>query len=327
MAYPRAVPARPWSLVIALLMAALGLLPSGAEHALAAPRPAEAAVPECHAPVVGAVQASPSASPEIASRTVVYGLDDGLPLMGQLTAPAGVDGPLPTVLVVHGGAWAHGSPSLMAPVAAALARAGFVAFNIAYSLATPTSPGFPGQLDELEQAVEYLRADAASLDVAPERIGVLGSSAGGNLALLLATTGHGSCLAGHRVAAVVTWSAPVDLANYGRDNERYCRSGLTECPLLFRSEREYIGCPYAACAERWQEASVLPDVRPDDPPTLLFNSSDEIVPLSQPRDLVERLTADHVPCRLVVLPGHRHAIAYADEAIAATITFFREYLS
>ncbi|MGH9105085.1 MAG: alpha/beta hydrolase fold domain-containing protein [Acidimicrobiales bacterium] len=270
--------------------------------------------------------ASYSPAPTVTSQTVVFGADQGRPLLGEIVAPVNVAAPLPAVVVVHGGAWVHGDPALMRPAARALASSGFLAFDISYRLATAGDPGFPGEVGDLRQAVAYLRGHAAKLGIDPRRIGVLGSSAGGNLALLLATAGHGSCSAGTRVAAVVTWSAPMDLAGYGRANERYCRTRLTVCPMLFRSAERYVGCPYSTCPARWHAASVTPYVRSDDPPALLFNSSNEIVPLAQAQRLVRLFDWYHVPARLVVFSGRLHAIAYAAEALPGTVKFFYRYL-
>ena len=69
-----------------------------------------------------------------------------------------------------------------------------------------------------------------------------------------------------------------------------------------------------------------PYVRAGDPPTLLFNSSEELVPLWQPRELASLLTSRGVPNRLVVFTGHLHGIAYASQALPTTVEFFRQYL-
>ena len=160
----------------------------------------------------------------------------------------------------------------------------------------------------------------------PSRLGILGSSAGGNLALLLTT--HEEDLCGRRagLSAVVTWSAPINLARYGRLNQPHCDFGTAGCPVLYRAEEEYVGCAYDACPARWQAASVGSYIRADDPPTLLFNSSDELVPLWQPRELASLFTSQGVLNRLVVFRGHLHGIAYANEALPTTIEFFRQYL-
>jgi acetyl esterase/lipase len=214
----------------------------------------------------------------------------------------------------------------MAASALAIAQSGFVTLNIDYRLDSRLDPGFPGQVDDLRQAVGYLRSNAGALGVDPQRIGALGTSAGGNLALLLATDSQGECTAGDRVSSVVTWSAPDDLATYGRANQRYCTDGRNGCPMLFRSAEQYLGCAYAACPGRWEQASVPGYVDGNDPPTLLFNGSDELVPLSQARDLASTLIAHGDAAQLVVVPGRRHAIAYAADALAPTIAFFQHYL-
>lgn len=117
------------------------------------------------------------------------------------------------LLVVHGGGWTGGDRGKFDDVADELARSGFVAVNADYTLATKTEPGYPRQPEELRAAVTWIRKHAGDYGVDPQRVGALGGSAGAHLVALLGTDGNGSCTAGERVAAVVAWSAPLDLVS------------------------------------------------------------------------------------------------------------------
>ena len=259
--------------------------------------------------------------------TLRYGSDGSQPLYGVLRIPAttSVDA-LPVVLLVHGGGWMHGDMSEMDPAVTALGAAGIATFNIDYGLATEAEPGFPRALDDIAQAVRFLRARAAAFGVDGSRIGAIGSSAGANLVSLLATTGQGSCLSGARLAAVVSWSAPFDVADYGSASAGQCEVAAAACGHLAQEARSYIGCSYVACPHEWQQASVAPHVTPDDPPMLLFTSNKELIPAEQARDVAEVLQREHVPHQLVVLPGGRHAASYAKTALPLSIEFLRTYL-
>jgi acetyl esterase/lipase len=220
----------------------------------------------------------------------------------------------PAVLLVHGGGWSGGSKARMAPYARRLARAGFVAFNAGYTLAAPGLPAYGVQPRQLRAVVRWIRRESDRFGVDRRRIGALGSSAGGHLAALLATDGRGPRGGGARLAAAVTWSAPLDL------------SSLAQHHMLGPAATRLLGCPLSACPDRWAATSPLAHVDPGDPPMLLFNSRRELVPLRQSLEMSARLTAAAVPHALRIVEGNRHARDYAGEVWRETIAFLREEL-
>lgn len=128
----------------------------------------------------------PVAEPEVV-RDVAYGAAPAQRLDVHRVVGDAIDaeGRAPAVLLVHGGGWFAGDKRRLASTAAALARAGFVVFNANYTLATRGRPGFPTQLDELRQAIAWIRTHGARYGADPARLGVVGTSAGGTLAALL----------------------------------------------------------------------------------------------------------------------------------------------
>src|SRR5579884_1001510 len=151
-----------------------------------------------------AVPGTPAVSPPpsiTVTRNVVYATPDGVSLALDVYAPAG--GPYPGVVVIHGGGWSSGDKGQWVAEGTNLARAGFVAFVINYRLAPPGGHWhFPAAADDVRAAVRWVRAHALASHADPARIGALGGSAGGNLALLLATTGQEG---GDRVEGAVSW--------------------------------------------------------------------------------------------------------------------------
>ncbi|MEZ5144520.1 MAG: alpha/beta hydrolase [Acidimicrobiales bacterium] len=95
----------------------------------------------------------------------------------------------PAVLTVHGGGWVGGERSRVAGDAWAFAQAGVVAFNVGYRVAGPDR--WPTELLDVQQALRWVQANASTYGVDPARIGLFGSSAGGNLALLAGATDGG----------------------------------------------------------------------------------------------------------------------------------------
>jgi acetyl esterase/lipase len=119
---------------------------------------------------------------------VVYAIHDGVPLHGDLYLPS-TPGSHPAMLYIHGGAWIRGSKAGYATTwGPYLAARGIAVFAIDYRLATPTTHLWPQELLDCKAALQYLRGNAAALGVSPDRIGVGGDSAGGELSSMLALT-------------------------------------------------------------------------------------------------------------------------------------------
>lgn len=226
--------------------------------------------------------------------------------------PAAADSPRPAVMVLHGGAWRAGDKGDATPIAEEYARAGFVAFATGYTLADEGLPGYPLQLRELQRAVRAIRSDAERFGVDPARIGATGSSAGAHLAALLATSGNGPLTDGDRVGALVVWSAPVDLT----------ADVFAESPD--HEVANFLGC--GDCPELAVAASPITHVSADDPPTMIVNSAEELIPIEQAQLFDRRLRAAGVRARLLVLPGDQHAPDYEAEAIGPSIAFMRKQL-
>jgi acetyl esterase/lipase len=127
------------------------------------------------------------ATPATATETgIAYADRDGTPLLLDVYLPTSGTPPFPAVLLFHGGAWTYGisGPMDMAGPAAALAADGYAAFNIAYRLTGDPAGAhvWPDQLDDAQQAVRWVRANAERYGIDPNRVAAYGHSAGGHLA-------------------------------------------------------------------------------------------------------------------------------------------------
>ncbi|MBI3769692.1 MAG: alpha/beta hydrolase [Deltaproteobacteria bacterium] len=113
---------------------------------------------------------------------VVYAEVDGIPLRYDHYRPVRVDAPAPVVVFVHGGGWMHGDPSQAAGNALHFARHGIATISLSYRLAP--AHRFPAPLDDVRHGLRYVCAHATELGIAPERIALLGLSAGAHLVML-----------------------------------------------------------------------------------------------------------------------------------------------
>lgn len=248
-------------------------------------------------------------------RDVVYRTVDGEQLALDVYQPAKKGKDRPAVVVVHGGAWTVGDKSWFAQQSNQLAQRGFVAFSVNYRLA-PAHP-YPAAVDDVEAAVAWVRKHAKQYGVDKKRIGALGGSAGGHLVGMLATDGDGSLESGHRVAAAVSWSGPMDFVSL---------AGAAATPAG-GSFRTFLGCLPDACPDTYAAASPVTHVDKTDAPMLIVNSTNELVPKSQADAMKAALDRAGVANQEIILPGTAHSRAYSNQIWDQTVTFLENYLT
>ena len=92
----------------------------------------------------------------------------------------------PAILAIHGGAWRGGDKAWGEQFAEELCPFGYVVFSVNYRLAGRPGGTWPAQIEDVQGALRYVRANAARFRVDPDRIASLGMSAGGHLATMVA---------------------------------------------------------------------------------------------------------------------------------------------
>ena len=215
---------------------------------------------------------------------VVYGEVDGEELIMDVYRPPVRDAPRTAVIVIHGGGWTqgYGDRSMMVEEVEDLAGAGYVAFNVGYRLmdGEPGHNVWPAQLDDVQRAVRWVRANAAAYNVDPERIGSSGYSSGAHLAACLGvreTRDNGDpALAAYssRVACVVSLAGEMDLTiPYPQETDRQIVVNLLggtaeEVPDAYRD----------ASPNTWVDGASAPFL-------LMHGARDTIVPVAHARTM------------------------------------------
>jgi len=210
--------------------------------------------------------------------------------------PAG-NGKHPVVLIVHGGGWMAGDRETdIVPVFAPVAT-NFTWLTISYRLAPANR--WPACFEDVETAIRWVKAHAAEYKGDPERIALLGYSAGGHLVTLAGTHPTNDTI----VQAVVAFAPPTDLV---ADNIR--RGGLSV------SMRNLFGYDHTNITEDVRSVlwtnSPLTYVKAGLPPFLIVQgSADKTVPAEQSRAFAEKLKTTGVPCDYLEIPEGQHRIA------------------
>ncbi len=219
---------------------------------------------------------------------------------------------LPTVVLVHGGAWTMGDRKDLAPQANQLARQGFVAVSVNYRLADEAR--WPAQRLDVSRAVTFLRKNRAFFNIDRNRMALLGSSAGGQIAAAVATHGNGK----QRYKGVVVLSGLLNPLTIALQEPEYSDSVV---------EDKLIGCEPAECEDRYRAAIPAAALNRYDVPSLLFHSQDED-PFGpqQASEFVSRSRSVGVPSKLKMLKGDEHGIEYWDRVNETVIAWLKDHL-
>jgi acetyl esterase/lipase len=120
-------------------------------------------------------------------RGVVYANHDGIELAGDLYLPNNAKA-APALVAVHGGGWVQGVRTAFQYWGPYLAARGTALFALTYRLATKGKM-FPHAVQDVLAGVQFVRGKSGEFRIDPQRIGLLGASAGGHLAALAALGG------------------------------------------------------------------------------------------------------------------------------------------
>jgi len=195
--------------------------------------------------------------------------------------------PVPAVLLVHGADWrAEGASWEMNGIAAKLVKRGYVVMNVTYR-SIPTYR-YPAPVEDLRQALKWLRAHAGEYGIDNRRIATFGYSAGGYLGALVALQGVPGDV---RVRAIVAGGSPFNLRFYPAGD------------LI----PTYLGGNQQEVPELYDEASPVNYVHRGGPPIFIYQGSSD--PLVRPEHALlmqEVCKREGESCEVHWLWGHGH---------------------
>ena len=257
---------------------------------------------------------------------VIYGRKYGASLTMDVYLPKSNPNGIGVVQIVSGGLWSgpeyRRMQAFMNSIGALLEN-GFTVFAVMHC----SQPKFTwlDVRDDVPRSVRYIRHHARDFGIQPSRIGLLGFSSGGHLALLAATTATDGKPNTHdpvnaessRVQAVVAYYPNSDLLNYGKHDklitEHFREQGLKMDAAFDFHTWDEGRCIFVPMTDRevrgvLREISPVTHVTQDAPPILLFHGDeDKLVPIQQSEEFERRMRRAGAQCELVVAKGQGHS--------------------
>ncbi|MGH6950929.1 MAG: alpha/beta hydrolase [Vitreimonas sp.] len=217
--------------------------------------------------------ASAQAKPELAPRIERLASENGAAFAAHIFDAGANTAPRGAVVLFHGGGWVAGDATWVYPRARRFAEAGMLTIAVDYRLNNPRQA-----LADTRSTIRWLRANAAALNVDPNRIAAYGVSAGGQLSVSAAQSSD----AGARPNLLVLVSPALDLERDGW----FAR---------------------LAGEEGARELSPLANVRPGLAPTLILQGDvDTETPLPGARAFCAAMAANSDRCMLKIYQGYGH---------------------
>jgi len=226
-------------------------------------------------------------------KDLVYRSTPKGPLRLDLHLPAGAGRDLPGVLMIHGGGWVTGNKSLYRGLGRLLSTHGFLAAAVDYRLLGQAD--WPSPLEDCAAALEWFRREGPRWGLAPDRVALLGDSAGAHLAALLGL----KAASAEPVRGVLAYYGPFLLTEPApRGWPRRCQERLIGGPLADPAARERAGA--------LSPARLVTKAAP--PFFLIHGELDSVVPCKSAELMACALRVAGVPVEVLLVKGADHGL-------------------
>lgn len=273
--------------------------------------------------------AATMSAPAPAVKDVVYKTVNGQSLKLDLYRPSAQTRNAPLVVWIHGGAWKRGAKediSRNSRLLNSLLADGYAVAAVGYRLSAEAV--FPAQIQDINDAAEYLWRNSTQYGIDKNRIAMAGRSAGAHLAALATTANTATppsfitsaAAPDFKVGAMVGFFGPYDLIALSNGKNRN-NSGQSPEGLLLG------GAPHTRAAVA-RQASPVSHVGPGTPPVLLLHgTNDKNVPHAQSEAFKARLDAAGIANELYLAQGARHGDPVFDNEfyVGKVMAFLRKY--
>ena len=229
-----------------------------------------------------------------------------------------------SIIVIHGGSWSGGVRNDFPQWNEWFAENGFTVFDIDYTLAP--QPNYLSAVGDVKSAIRWVKKHAQEFEISPDRIVLLGRSAGGHLALIGGYSANHSRLPptftdnekDENVRAVISIYSPINLiwAYDNRANQYVIDGPATLSNFLG-------GSPHHSTEfrDRFLLASPLTHISAQTPPTLLIHGGkDQLVRLENMYFAADQLKTANVAYQTLYIPYGQHGFDYNFNGWGSQIT-------
>ncbi|QMW01396.1 alpha/beta hydrolase [Spirosoma foliorum] len=229
----------------------------------------------------------------------------------------------PAVLMIHGGGWRSGDRSHNNTLAGQLAGKGFVAIPVEYRLSPEAL--YPAGVHDVKAAIRWVRANAKKYAIDPNRIAVLGFSAGGQLAALVGTTNGNKVLEGTGGNAKQSSDVQAIVDIDGVLAFIHPESAEGNDTKSISAGTYWFGYSKEQKPELWQEASALNHLDKYTPPILFLNSSVDRMHAGRD-DLLAKLKPFGTYSEVHTFADAPHTFMFFNPWFTPTLTYITNFL-
>ncbi len=272
---------------------------------------------------------------------VIYGRKFGTALTLDVFTPKEKSNRAAVIFTVSGG-WFSAHEAINQGFVTPFINKGYTVFAVVHG----SQPRFtiPEAISDMHRSIRFIRSKADEFQIDPNRIGIVGASAGGHLSLMMGTSGQPENKdakdpidrQSSRVQAVACFFPPTDFLNWGEPGVVALGTGpLAWLPAPFdfvETDAKTKRFERITNDEKLKkigiEISPITHVSTDDPPMLIIHGDkDKIVPIQQANIFIDKLKKHKIPCELVLRPGADHGWPTLGQDVNLFADWFDKHLA
>ncbi|BAV06961.1 pectinesterase [Filimonas lacunae] len=215
----------------------------------------------------------------------------------------------PAIVIIHGGGWRSGNRSQHIPLAQHLAARGIACFTVEYRLSTEAF--YPAAVYDIKAAVRWVHTKAAVYGIDPQKISILGFSAGGELAAFTGVTNGLQQFEGVEGGSNGTSLVNAVIDIDGTLSFVHPESWEAQYPDKAGASAQWLGYPRTEQLELWKEASPFSYADSNKVPFLFLNSSIERMHPGR-NDFKKKMDAKQVYTEIIEYPNTPHSFCLYD---------------